>query len=135
MDEAPSAYPGEVTLAIYELGRLYFEMGYSAAAERIFSGLAAAAPGKTPALVGLGLLRLEQGRTEDAVALLGRELESGDFQVEAKMALAAACIARGDMGKAKSILVPLAGDLESLKGSISPAVRDLWEAMALRCDA
>ncbi|MCB0345637.1 MAG: tetratricopeptide repeat protein [Bdellovibrionales bacterium] len=135
MTDYMGAYSSEVVAGIYELGRMYFDMGYSGPAERIFTGLASSAPGQTPALVGLGLLRLEQGRVEDAVALLGRELETGNFHVEAKMGLAAACLARGDMAKAKSILVPLAADLEGLRGAISPAVRDLWEAMALRCDA
>lgn len=135
MAETAPEYPHELLNSIYELGRLYLETGYDAQAERIFSGIAEIAPGQTAAWVGLGLLHLERGAIEEAVAFLGRELEVGEFQIEAKLGLAVACIARGDLGKAKSILVPLAGELESLKGAISPAVRDLWEALALRCDA
>ena len=54
-------YPEPILRAIYELGRLYYEMGYFAPAERVFAGLASIDKGSTASDVGLGLVKLECG--------------------------------------------------------------------------
>ena len=90
----PQYSPEELT-AIYELGRLYYEMGYFTPAERIFSGLSAVDENQTCAQLGLGLIKLERGAYQDAITQLRLALQQPLGEVQAKIALAAAFIASG----------------------------------------
>ena len=131
---AGKAYSDSELFAIYELGRLYFEMGYFAPAERIFSGLAAVDGGRTPARCGLGLVKLERGLYEQSQDQLRLALQDRVYPTQAKLGLVAVFIAVNEIPRAKSMLVELAAELEKSE-ELDPALRSLWEAFAIRCDA
>jgi tetratricopeptide (TPR) repeat protein len=118
--------------SIYELGRLYYEMGYFAPAERLFSGLAAVDEGKTPARVGLGLVKLERGLVTEAASHFRLALQSSQFSVSARFGLCCAFIAGGEFERARSLLVQLERDVNG-EGGVPAEHRNLWEAMNMRC--
>lgn len=128
------SYTDDELLAIYELGRLYLEMGYYTPAERVFNGLCVVDAGKTPGRVGLGVVKLERGLYDESINHFRRALQEGRYPLQAKLGLCVAFIGQGDVTRAKSILVQLATDLERARDA--PAeLRTLWEALALRCEA
>lgn len=128
------AYSGEELAAIYELGRLYFEMGYFPAAERIFSGLSAIDGGFTPARIGLGLLRIENGQYNDATTFFRGELPDGNYKIEAKLGMCAAFMALGEVPRARSLLGQIDKDFQAVK-NLNPELQRLWQAFAIRCEA
>jgi hypothetical protein len=93
--------------AIYELGRMYYEMGYFAAAERIFAGLVVVDRGQSPARLALGLLKLERGLKEEAAAHFRSVLDTpaSALEQEARLALAAAFISSRDFVRARTFLL------------------------------
>lgn len=127
-----ATYSNEELIAIYELGRLYFEMGYFAPAERIFNGLAAIDEGRSPARLGLGLIRLERGLHQEAATQFRQVLELGTYELQAKLALCGAFVATGELPRAKSLLNELAKVLERNPGT-DPELRKLYQAFVLRC--
>ncbi|MCB0324286.1 MAG: hypothetical protein KDD69_11970 [Bdellovibrionales bacterium] len=129
-----SPYSNEELAGIYELGRMYFELGYFAPAERIFNGLVVVDEGRTPARLGLGLLKLERGLYQEAGTHFRSVLESKSYEVQAKLGLCAAFVAAGDLVRAKSILDELAKTLERNPGT-EPEVRRLFQAYVARCRA
>lgn len=129
-DKAKS-YAEKELFAFYELGRMYYELGYFAAAERIFSGLAAIDGGATPAKVGLGLIKLETGLIDDAVTYFREGLEVEPYKVIAKIGLAAAFIANNELPRARSVLGQVERDFQTDQ-TISPAVVKLCSALAIK---
>lgn len=123
-------YGTEELTSIYELGRLYFEMGYFAPAERIFNGLAAVDHGKTWSRLGLGLVKLELGLFEEAIGQLRLALH-GSCELQAKLALIAAFIGSGELPRAESLLGEVAKIIDR-ETEINPEIRRLFEAFALR---
>lgn len=119
--------------AIYELGRMYFEMGYFAPAERVFAGLAMLDDGVTPARLGLGVVKLERGLFEEAVGHFRASLENAAVQLEAKLGLCACFLAVGELARAKSILSEIAAEIDGRRG-IDPEVQRLYEAFVIRCN-
>ena len=97
-------YTQDELIAIYELGRLYYGMGFLAAAERIFNGLSTIDGGVTPARIGLGLVKLEKGSFDDAMAHFRTAMKQGAFVAGAKLGLSAALLAQGDRARAQSVL-------------------------------
>lgn len=127
-------YNDDQVKAIYELGRLYFEMGFFSAAERIFAGLVSVDGGRTPARLGLALTKLERGLFQEAAMHLRAVIQGGAYPTQAKLALAGTFIALGEVQRAKTMLGEIAKETAT---SNSPAqegeLRTLWEAMVIRC--
>ncbi len=119
--------------AIYELGKMYYEMGYFAPAERIFSGLVEVDGGITPARIGLGLVKLESGLYNESATFFRAELQDGSHSIEAKIGLSAAFVATNEISRARSILGQIEKDLREAPSAISPEVGKLWEALVIRC--
>ena len=90
--------------SIYELGKLYYEMGYLAPAERIFGGLSRIDSGGTPSRIGLGLIKLEGGLFEEAAYYFRLSLEAGNYLVQAKLGLSLCFIATSDTPRAEILL-------------------------------
>lgn len=128
-----NVYSEEALCSVFELGRMYYEMGYSLPAERVFHGLAAVDRGLTPSRIGLGLVKLERSLFDEAAFYFRGALQEGNYSLEAKLGLCAAFIGSGDIARAKSLLLQLATELEKSPRS-STELRTLWEAFALRCD-
>lgn len=119
--------------SIYELGRMYFEMGFFAAAERVFSGLAAIDDGKSPARLGLGLVKLERGLYQEAVQHLRDSLQSNQYSVQTKVALSFAFLGLGELSRARSILSQMIKEIGP-QTAVESEVRTLWEALAVRLE-
>jgi len=128
-----SFYQQREIAAIYSLGRMYFEMGYFAAAERIFLGLLRVDASFSPARLGLGFIKLERGLYPEAVEHLRIVIEQERFVLEAKLALSLCFIAMGELPRAKSLLIELGPQLEA-SAENREDFRALWHACALRCD-
>ena len=124
-------YSIDALAAIYELGRVYLEMGYFIPAERIFNGLVAVDQGQTPARLALGVLNLERGLTEEAAEQFRLVLDSSGFHLQARLGLTAAFLAGGDIQRARSSLAQVRREynLDS-----QPYLNALWEAFSLRCE-
>lgn len=127
-------YQRDELAAIYELGRIYYEMGYFAAAERVFSGLSSSSSISAPALLGQALIRIEHKQYDDALNLLRALIQEGTLALEAKIAMCACLVAMGDFSRGKSLVVQVGRDLER-DGRELTNFRRLWEALAIRCDA
>lgn len=127
-------YADDQVNAIYELGRLYFEMGFFGAAERVFSGLLVVDGGRTPARLALALTKLERGLFQEAAMHLRLVIQNGAQPIQAKLALAGTFIALGELQRAKTMLGEIAKETATAN---SPAqegeLRTLWEAMVIRC--
>lgn len=121
----------QIISAMYELGRLYFESGFTSAAERIFHGLCAFEPTFTPGWLGTGILRLERGQFNEALSALRDAIQHGRYVLEAKLALCGAFIALGEFRRAASILQELAK--ASSAPDVDPDITRLWQAFTERC--
>ena len=104
MSNSTTAYTSNELFAIYELGRLYFEMGYFVPAERIFGGLVTVDNGMTPARLGLGLIKLENGLIDEAVSHFREALESRELELQAKIGLSIAFVALQENSRARLII-------------------------------
>ena len=133
--EPSSVYSEKELHALYELGRMYYELGYFTPAERIFTGLSAIDGGSTPAKVGLGLIKLESGLFDDAVSYFREGLEIEKFKILSKIGLAAAFIANDELPRARSILGQVERDFKLETEHVSQAVSKLWKALVVRTDA
>ena len=127
-----AAYTNEELTAIYELGRVYFEMGYFAPAERIFSGLSVVDEGRSLSRLGLGLIKLERGLYQEAVTHFRAALESGSSEIQAKLGLCASFIAMDQVPRAQSILREISQAMQSGQ-PVEGEVKRLFEAFAIRC--
>lgn len=125
-------YSAEELSNIYELGRLYFETGFFAPAERIFNGLLAIDPAATPSRLGLGLVKLELGLFNEAATLFRQCLEGNEFEMRAKVGLACCFLASNESSRAESLLREVR--LAEKDGVVSFAAEEqrLLEALVLR---
>lgn len=119
-----SEYSSEELSAIYELGRVYFEMGYFVPAERIFAGLAAVDAEQIPARLALGLIKLEQGLVNEAVVQFRLALEAGGYELETKLALGACFISAGETQRVQSILAEVGPRLDAGASARDDSARD-----------
>ena len=127
MSEA--GYSREELTSMYELGRLYYEMGYVAPAERMFAGLAGIDGNATASRIGLGLLKLERGAFQEATAHFRSALQAGTYVVSAKIGLVLAFIGLQEFARARSLLSEVGKDpLE-----ITPEIKQLVDALTERC--
>src|SRR5690606_16726970 len=94
-------------IAIYELGRLYLEMGYFAPAERIFIGLLALGGELVPARLGVATVKLEKGQFDEAAAHFRASVRGEQWVLEAKLGLSNAFLARGEVKRAATLLAEL----------------------------
>jgi len=125
-------YPPELLSSIYELGRMYFEMGYFAPAEKIFQGLVAVDKGSTPSRVGLGLVKIERGRYQEATMNFRSSIQSGYYELQAKMGMVFSFIAQGELSRAMSMLTQIDGEHRE-EIMRDEGVRTLFEAAYIRC--
>ena len=102
--------------AVYELGRLYFEMGYLVAAERIFQGLVAVEPEFAPAILGVAVTRVERGAHEEGGQFFRRVLTNPTYSLSAKVGLAAAFVRGRDYVRAMSLLQEIPVDTAVAEG-------------------
>lgn len=107
MNNSITAYNVEELYAIYELGRLYFEMGYFVPAERIFVGLATVDDGLTPSRLGLGLIKLENGLLDEAISHFRDALDTKRYDLQAKIGLSIAFIALQENSRARLLISDL----------------------------
>lgn len=125
-------YAPEQCAALYELGRLYLEMGYFVPAERIFSGLVAVEGDFLAARLGIGAVKLERGLFQEAAAHFRTALQAGGpHSLLSKVGLVAAFLGMQDVVRARSLLSEVAKDLGE-KRDLDPDVRTLIEAFAVR---
>ena len=129
-----SEYSSEEVSAIYELGRVYFEIGYFVPAERIFTGLAVVDAAQIPARLGLGLIKLEQGLVNEAVVQFRLALEAGGYELETKLALGACFISSGETPRAQSILAEVGHRLDA-GASVRDDLRNFYLALSRRIRA
>ena len=134
MSSVENPYTQEELIALYELGRMYFEMGYFAPAERIFNGLSEIDGGFTPARIGIGLVKLERGQHAEALNHFRAALQQGRFPLHAQLALTSSFIATGEVARAKSSLAQVAAEMEKSSTDF-PELRALWGAFAKAADA
>ena len=125
-------YSEEQLAAIYRLGRLYYESGYFAPAERIFSGLAAVDEGQTSSRLGLGLVKLELGLYEEAARTLGQVAQGGKHEFEAKLALCGAFLGRGEGQRARSLLTQIRAE-HGQELQRNGGYLNLWRAFSNVC--
>ena len=97
-------YDSKQIFGLYELGRLYYEMGIYPSAEKIFSGLTAIQDQSVPCWVGLGLVKLERGLYEEAEHCFREGLKNKDFEIEAKFGMVFVFFATKEFGRAKVLL-------------------------------
>lgn len=128
-----NVYPPELLKSIYELGRMYFEMGYFAPAEKIFQGLVAVDKGETPARVGLGLVKIERGFYQEAAMNFRSAIQKGQYQVQAKIGMAFSFIAQNELSRARSMLSQIEND-HGDKITEDHGIRTLFEAAYIRCE-
>ena len=122
-------YTYQDLVSLYELGRLYFDMGYFAPSERIFNGLVEIDEGETPAQLGLGLIRLERSLPGEAITHFRSVLQGPPrYHLSAKFGLCSAFLSSEEGSRADSILHQIQREhLAELQGS--RALRLLWEAL------
>ncbi|MCB0358047.1 MAG: hypothetical protein KDD44_00370 [Bdellovibrionales bacterium] len=132
--DAGNRYSDELLTGIFELGRMYYEMGYTLPAERIFRGLIAVdRGGRTPAALGLALLMLERGQYADSAMLFQQAAERGIEPIRAELGACAALLADGHSAEAKRLLVQVGRSIEE-RPAEGDDLRRFWEALALRVD-
>lgn len=133
-NETSLDYDEAELFALYELGRLYLEMGYFGPSERIFAGLSALGSNATPARIGLGVLRLERGLYDEAVNYFRGVTREGAYVIESKLGLCFGFLARGETQRAASLLSELKKDVQGGLAE-SDQLRILWQVLARRCTA
>ncbi len=99
--------------SIYALGRLYYEMGYFAPAERIFTGLSLVDKGLTPSRIGLGLIKLQSGLISEASSCFKGVLQEkqNDYKFIACVGLCFSFISGDEKQRARSLLRQLKRDI------------------------
>ena len=123
-------YSTEELNGLYELGRLYFEMGYYAPAERIFNGLVLVDDELTPSRLALGILKLECGLYQEATSHFRVLVEKGQYPLQTKLGLSGVFIATGDLARARQTLDEVG--LEMQRIDVDSEVEGLYEAFRLQ---
>ena len=106
-------------------------MGYLAPSERIFQGLAFCDRGKTPARIGLGLIKLETGLFEAAAASFRGAIDYDQLPLRARLGMSFVFLAQRDFARASSLLILVEKEFSSelAKNSV---LKRLFEAAKLR---
>lgn len=126
------SYTKEELESLYELARMYYEMGYFVPAEKIFNGLSAIDGEYTPAELGLGLLKLERGLYKESAAHFRSSLSASQSEFQAKLGLAAVYIAQSEFSRAQTVLKQMEKAAEQTAG-LDSDLKKLFEALSLRC--
>ena len=125
-------YSNKELNSIYQLGILYYDMGFFAPAERVLQGLVAIDKEYSPAKLGLGLIKIEKGLFAEAAGLFREVIESGNFNLQAKLGLVFSFLGAKDISRAKSILNQVKSDhKEELEVNKNLGV--LLQAAIFRC--
>lgn len=126
-------YSREQLVALYQLGRLYYRMGYYAPAERIFHGILAMNEEETAARIGLGLIKLERGAFKDSAEHFRKALENSHFKLQSKIGLATTFIAEGEEVRARSLLEEIDQQIDDLE-KLDPGLRKLLDVLFRCCE-
>lgn len=121
-------YTREQVVALYELGRMYFEMGYFTPAERIFNGLAVIDEQGVPARIALGLLKLERGLHAEASGHFRASLQAKMYPLQAKLGLCFAFLAAGEKSRVRSVLEEIV-KTSVIDHTVDPEVRTLFYSL------
>lgn len=122
-------------IGMYELARLYYEMGYLSAAERILNGLVQIDDGLTPSRGALGVVKLEAGKPDEAVQVFRAAVKSprrGEDIIIGKLGLVASFLSAGDLERATTLIQEIEIDLADNPADMRD-LRELWAAFAIRC--
>lgn len=114
--------------SLYELGRMYYDMGYFTPAERIFNGLAVVDDTNIPARIALGLLKLERGLYSEAASHFRASLQSNNSVLEAKLGLCLSFLAAGEKTRVRSVLEEIA-KTSVIDSTVDPDVRALFYSL------
>lgn len=129
-----SIYSSEHLSALYELGRLYYQLGYYAPAEKIFNGLLTIdSDNETAANIGLGLIKLERGAYEEATSYFRFALEGGNYKLQAKLGMLATFVAKAEILRARSLLEEVDSEVAN-QDTLDPDLGKLLKAF-FRCCA
>src|SRR5262249_44716271 len=90
--------------ARFLLARLYYDGGRLAEAEQSLTDLVAAGPGSPSALLLLGIVKLDLGKTEAGVAVLQKAAKEDPRSAIARLGLAIVQRIRGQLSQARSAL-------------------------------
>ena len=138
-------FTSDELVGIYELARLYYETGYLTAAERILNGLVLIDEGLTPSRGALGVVKLESGKSDEAVIefrVAAKSPRRGDEILVGKLGLIAAFLSVGDLDRAATLVMESESDLSqisneardsNLNGQRAGELGELWQAFAFRC--
>ena len=121
-------YSDREIIGLYELGRLYYEMGIFHSAEKIFSGLVAVQAQNIPSNIGLGLVKLERGKYEEAEGCFREALRNKDFELEAQFGLVILFLATNELGRARVLLSQMEKSFSDVRSDT--ILRNLGEALA-----
>ena len=119
---------------IYELGRLYFEMGYYYPAEKIFAGITAIDGGITPADIGWCLIKLERAQFEEAAELSRQISQVGQYKIQGRICLALAFIGQNEIERARVLLSQIEQELNRNPEKFTDLLR-VNSALLARCRA
>ena len=122
-----ASYTRDEIIAIYELGRLYYEMGYYVAAERIFNGLCVIDGGQSPGRLGVALVKLERGSHNDAIEQFRLAVRNPAWALRAKLGLCSSLAAMGDKARCAELLRELQGEVAGEDGK---EIRQLYNSLA-----
>ena len=134
MVAAESAYSRDQLIALYELGRMYYEMGYFTPAERIFNGIAILDEQAAPARLALGLLKLERGLHAEAATHFRSVLQHDAYAFQAKLGLCLSFLRAGERSRARSVLAEIVKSSGGVEAT-EPEVGTLFGALTEMFDA
>ena len=126
-------YTDELLSAIYSLGILYLEMGYFTPAEKIFLGLNSIDSTKTPASLGLGVIKLEQNLQQESANFFRMASDTDKYSVIGKIGMAFSFLASGEFARALSIIGEIKSENEIT--NFPAEQRALIEAISDRCQS
>ena len=130
---AETEYGTELVLGLYNLGRMYYELGYRGLAHRVFEGLVRIdRRAESPAKIGVAALYLEQQDYKEALVQFRDVIENSAFALEGKLGLCAVFVAQGELERGKQLLLSIQGEIDAVQNQ--PKLISLWEALLVRCE-
>ena len=106
-------YSDEEVLCIFELGRLYIEIGEFVKAEEIFLGLIEIAPQYTPAWLGISYIEVSRKKYESAIKYLIQALSLNKDSIEVQIFLIVCTLSTKDFQSAGTYLGEVQEKIES----------------------
>ena len=129
-----NSFSDDLLASIYKLGVMYYEMGYSVPAEKIFLGLHAIGIDEssenncTPSAIALGVIKLEQQLYNEAVSFFKEFSKDSGYFIDSKIGLSLSFLGMGEFSRAKTII----DEVKDLK-NLNKNQRSFVEAIISRC--